>query len=58
MKKAHFAPVVRKVEFAYNEQVVASGGGEIIISCQILYRGYNGTPGTSCEIVGTQNNQK
>lgn len=56
MKKAHFTPVVRKVEFAYNEQVVASG--EFITSCIIYYRGLDGTAGTVCEIYKTENNQK
>ncbi len=56
MKKAHIAPVVRKVEFAYNEQVVASG--EIFASCTIYYKGLNGAPGTACEIVSMVNNQK
>lgn len=57
MKKAHIAPVVRKVEFAYNEQVVASGG-PIYVSCTITYSGLDGAPGTACQILGMVNNQK
>ena len=56
MKKDRFAPVVRKVEFAYNEQVVASG--EIFGACTIYYQGSDGSLGTSCKIYKTVGNTK
>ncbi len=50
MKKAPFAPVVRKIEFAYNEQVVASGTGSAI--CWLVWNGFNGPDVGNCTTDG------
>lgn len=47
MRKLYTTPSVEKIEFDYNNQVVASGGGS---SCGYVYNNYDPASGGSCVV--------
>lgn len=46
MRKIYTTPSVEKIEFDYNNQVVASGGS----GCHYIFNNYDPTSGGSCVV--------